>query len=251
MSLEPFFERGYREVLLMEVIVVKTQEEGALAAFEIFKRAHSEGAKVFGLATGSSPIGLYELLRNSDLDFSDRISVNLDEYVGLAPTDEHSYHYFMKEQLFNAKPFKHSYLPDGLAEDVDAEVVRYENILQENPVDLQLLGIGSNAHIGFNEPGTPFTQRTHKVHLTESTIEANKRFFEKEEDVPRYAYSMGLQSIMDAKEIVLIAFGPKKVHAIKGLVEGPITEEVPASILQNHPKVTVICDEAAAELLTK
>ena len=251
MSLEPFFERGYREVLLMEVIVVKTQEEGALAAFEIFKRAHSEGAKVFGLATGSSPIGLYELLRNSDLDFSDRISVNLDEYVGLAPTDEHSYHYFMKEQLFDAKPFKHSYLPDGLAEDVDAEVVRYERILQENPVDLQLLGIGSNAHIGFNEPGTPFTQRTHKVHLTESTIEANKRFFEKEEDVPRYAYSMGLQSIMDAKEIVLIAFGPKKIHAIKGLVEGPITEEVPASILQNHPKVTVICDEAAAELLTK
>ena len=251
MFLEPFFERGYREVLLMEVIVVKTQEEGALAAFEIFKRVHGEGAQVFGLATGSSPIGLYELLRNSDLDFSDRISVNLDEYVGLAPTDEHSYHYFMKEQLFNAKPFKHSYLPDGLAEDVDAEVVRYERILQENPVDLQLLGIGSNAHIGFNEPGTPFTQRTHKVHLTESTIEANKRFFEKEEDVPRYAYSMGLQSIMDAKEIVLIAFGPKKIHAIKGLVEGPITEEVPASILQKHPKVTVICDEAAAALLTK
>ena len=235
----------------MEVIVVKTQEEGAKAAFEVFKRAYNEGAQVFGLATGSSPIGLYELLRNSDLDFSDRISVNLDEYVGLAPTDEHSYHYFMKEQLFDAKPFKHSYLPDGLAEDVDAEVVRYERILQENPVDLQLLGIGSNAHIGFNEPGTPFTQRTHKVHLTESTIEANKRFFEKEEDVPRYAYSMGLQSIMDAKEIVLIAFGPKKIHAIKGLVEGPITEEVPASILQNHPKVTVICDEAAAELLTK
>lgn len=251
MFLEPFYEREFREVLLMEVIVVKTQEEGALAAFEIFKRVYGEGAKVFGLATGSSPIGLYELLRNSDLDFSDRISVNLDEYVGLAPTDEHSYHYFMKNQLFDAKPFKHSYLPDGLAEDVDAEVVRYERILQENIVDLQLLGIGSNAHIGFNEPGTPFTQRTHKVHLTESTIEANKRFFEKEEDVPRYAYSMGLQSIMDAKEIVLIAFGPKKIHAIKGLVEGPITEEVPASILQKHPKVTVICDEEAAELLTK
>ena len=251
MFLEPFYEREFREVLLMEVIVVKTQEEGALAAFEIFKRVYGEGAKVFGLATGSSPIGLYELLRNSDLDFSNRISVNLDEYVGLAPTDEHSYHYFMKNQLFDAKPFKHSYLPDGLAEDVDAEVVRYERILQENIVDLQLLGIGSNAHIGFNEPGTPFTQRTHKVHLTESTIEANKRFFEKEEDVPRYAYSMGLQSIMDAKEIVLIAFGPKKIHAIKGLVEGPITEEVPASILQKHPKVTVICDEEAAELLTK
>ena len=251
MFLEPFYEREFREVLLMEVIVVKTQEEGALAAFEIFKRVYGEGAKVFGLATGSSPSGLYELLRNSDLDFSDRISVNLDEYVGLAPTDEHSYHYFMKNQLFDAKPFKHSYLPDGLAEDVDAEVVRYERILQENIVDLQLLGIGSNAHIGFNEPGTPFTQRTHKVHLTESTIEANKRFFEKEEDVPRYAYSMGLQSIMDAKEIVLIAFGPKKIHAIKGLVEGPITEEVPASILQKHPKVTVICDEAAAALLTK
>ena len=251
MFLVPFYEREFREVLLMEVIVVKTQEEGALAAFEIFKRAHGEGAKVFGLATGSSPIGLYELLRNSDLDFSDRISVNLDEYVGLAPTDEHSYAYFMYEYLFNAKPFKHSYLPDGIAKDVDAEVERYERVLQENPVDLQLLGIGSNGHIGFNEPGTPFTQRTHKVNLTESTIEANKRFFEKEEDVPRYAYSMGLQSIMDAKEIVLIAFGPKKIHAIKGLVEGPITEEVPASILQKHPKVTVICDEAAAALLTK
>ena len=123
----------------MEVIVVKTQEEGALAAFEIFKRAHGEGAKVFGLATGSSPIGLYELLRNSDLDFSDRISVNLDEYVGLAPTDEHSYAYFMNEYLFNAKPFKHSYLPDGIAKDVDAEVERYERVLQENPVDLQFI----------------------------------------------------------------------------------------------------------------
>ena len=235
----------------MEVIVVKTQEEGAKAAFEVFKRAYNEGAQVFGLATGSSPIGLYELLRNSDLDFSDRISVNLDEYVGLAPTDEHSYHYFMKEQLFDAKPFKHSYLPDGLAKDVDAEVERYERILQENPVDLQLLGIGSNAHIGFNEPGTPFTQRTHKVHLTESTIEANKRFFEKEEDVPRYAYSMGLQSIMDAKQILLIAFGEKKAKAILNTVKGEVTTDVPASVLQKHPNVIIIVDEAAAALLTR
>ena len=157
----------------------------------------------------------------------------------------------MNEQLFAAKPFLKSYLPDGLAEDIDAEVERYENILQDNPVDFQLLGIGSNAHIGFNEPGTPFTQRTHKVALAQATIEANKRFFEREEDVPRYAYSMGLQSIMDAKQILLIAFGEKKAKAILNTVKGEVTTDVPASILQKHPNVTIIVDEAAAALLTR
>lgn len=235
----------------MKVKVVKSVEEGSKVAFEVFKNAYDHGAKVFGLATGSSPIGLYERIRNSSLDFSGCISVNLDEYAGLSASDEHSYHYFMNEQLFDAKPFQHSYLPDGLAEDIDHEVERYEKILQENPVDFQLLGIGSNAHIGFNEPGTPFTKRTHKVKLAEATIEANKRFFEREEDVPRFAYSMGLASIMDAKEILLIAFGAKKAKAIRATVEGPITEEVPASILQKHPNVTIIVDEEAAALLTQ
>lgn len=235
----------------MEVKIVSSPEEGAQVAFEVFERAYHNGAKVFGLATGSSPVGLYEKLRESALDFSDRVSVNLDEYAGLSAEDPHSYHYFMEEQLFAAKPFAHSYLPDGLAEDIDAEVARYEQILQEHPVDLQLLGIGSNAHIGFNEPGTPFTQRTHKVQLAQATIEANKRFFDNEADVPRYAYSMGLQSIMDAKEILLIAFGPRKAEAIRATVEGPVTEAVPASLLQRHPHVTIIVDEPAAALLKK
>lgn len=234
----------------MKVKIVKNVEEGSLVAFEVFKKAYESGATVFGLATGSSPIGLYEHIRNSNLDFSNCVSVNLDEYAGLSADDPHSYHYFMREQLFNAKPFQHSYLPDGLAEDIDAEVDRYEAILQANPVDFQLLGLGSNAHIGFNEPGTPFTKRTHKVQLAEATIEANKRFFENEEDVPRFAYSMGLASIMDAKEILLVAFGAKKAEAIRATVEGPITEDVPASILQQHPNVTIIVDEEAAALLS-
>ena len=235
----------------MDIKIVKNQEEGALVAFEVFKEAYEKGAKVFGLATGSSPVGLYKKIRQSSLDFSDRVSVNLDEYAGLSNEDEHSYHYFMNEQLFEAKPFLKSYLPDGLAEDIDAEVERYEKILQDNPVDFQLLGIGSNAHIGFNEPGTPFTKRTHKVALAQATIEANKRFFEREEDVPRFAYSMGLQSIMDAKQIVLIAFGEKKAQAILDTVKGEVTTDVPASILQKHPNVTLIVDEAAAALLNR
>ena len=234
---------------MMNIIVVPSKQEGAKEAFNIFQQAYQNGAKVYGLATGSSPIELYELLRQSELDFSDCISINLDEYEGLTAQDSHSYHYFMNEQLFHAKPFKHSYLPNGKVENADEEISRYEQILKEYPIDLQLLGLGSNAHIGFNEPGTPFTQRTHRVHLTQSTIEANRRFFEKEEDVPKYAYSMGLQSIMDAKKIVLIAFGEKKAQAIYNMVNGPVTEDVPASILQRHPDVTIIIDEAAAQLL--
>lgn len=233
----------------MEIIKVATKEEGAKKAFEIFQRAHEKGAEVFGLATGGTPEGLYQLLRESDLDFSTKISVNLDEYVGLAAEDEHSYHYFMQKQLFDVKPFKESFLPDGLAEDGEKEVARYEEILTQYPVDLQLLGIGGNAHIGFNEPQTPFDSLTHKVRLTDSTIEANKRFFEKEEDVPKYAYSMGLRSIMNAKEILLLAFGESKAQAIYDTVEGSVSIDVPASILQHHPNVTIIVDAEAAKLL--
>lgn len=234
----------------MKVIIVKNAEEGAKKSFEVLKTAYENGAKVFGLATGSSPIGLYELIRNSELDFTDRISVNLDEYVGLSPENEHSYNYFMNEQLFATKPFKANYLPNGLGES-PTEEEKYEKILQDNPIDFQLLGIGSNAHIGFNEPGTSFEQRTHKMALTQSTIDANKRFFDKIEDVPTHAYSMGLANIMEAKEILLVAYGEKKVPAIKAMVEGPVTTDVPASILQNHPNVTIIVDEAAAAGLTQ
>lgn len=234
----------------MKVYIVKDQQEGAQKSFEIFKQAYENGAKVFGLATGSSPVGLYEKLRHSHLDFTNCISINLDEYVGLSKDNEHSYDYFMREHLFNAKPFKENHLPNGLG-DSPVEEERYERILEKYPIDFQLLGIGSNAHIGFNEPGTPFTQRTHKVQLAQSTVEANKRFFDKIEDVPTHAYSMGLANIAQAKEILLVAYGLKKAQAIVDMVEGEVSPRVPASILQNHPNVSIIVDEAAASLLTK
>lgn len=230
----------------MEVRIVKDQTEGAAVALELLREKLANGAKVLGLATGSSPLEFYRLIRESELDFSDMTSVNLDEYVGLDETSDQSYAYFMKENLFNAKPFKQSYLPNGLAEDVAAEAVRYNQILSENPVDFQILGIGRNGHIGFNEPSSPFTGQTHLVDLAPSTIEANSRFFQTEDEVPKQAISMGIANIMAAKTIVLMAYGSEKADAIKATVEGPVTEEVPASILQKHEDVVLIIDEAAA-----
>lgn len=230
----------------MEVRIVKDQTEGAAVALELLREKLANGAKVLGLATGSSPLEFYRLIRESELDFSDMTSVNLDEYVGLDETSDQSYAYFMKENLFNAKPFKQSYLPNGLAEDVAAEAVRYNQILSENPVDFQILGIGRNGHIGFNEPGSPFTGQTHLVDLAPSTIEANSRFFQTEDEVPKQAISMGIANIMAAKTIVLMAYGSEKADAIKATVEGSVTEEVPASILQKHEDVVLIIDEAAA-----
>lgn len=235
----------------MNIITVKDAQEGGQKAFNIFKKALADNAKVFGLATGSTPITLYEALTASDLDFSDKTSINLDEYVGLAPDNPQSYHYFMQQHLFNKKPFATSYVPDGLATDADAETQRYDDIIAANPIDLQILGIGRNGHIGFNEPGSPLTGKTHKVPLTQSTIDANARFFENEEDVPRFAYSMGIGSIMTAKHILLMAYGENKADAIQKMVEGPVTNHVPASALQNHNNVTIIVDEAAASKLSK
>lgn len=235
----------------MKVIVVKNPESGAKEAFNIFKNELENGAKVFGLATGSTPITTYEKIVDSDLDFSNAVSVNLDEYVGLAPTDEQSYNYFMHKHLFDAKPFKESNLPNGLAEDADAEAKRYDKVIEDNPIDLQILGIGQNGHIGFNEPGTPAELLTHKVKLTDSTVKANARFFEDEKDVPRYAYSMGIASILKAKHIILEAFGESKADAVKAMIEGPVTEDLPASFLQNHDNVTIIIDEEAASKLSK
>lgn len=235
----------------MNIITVKDAQEGGQKAFNIFKEALADNAKVFGLATGSTPITLYEALTASDLDFSDKTSINLDEYVGLAPDNPQSYHYFMQQHLFNKKPFATSYVPDGLATDADAETQRYDDIIAANPIDLQILGIGRNGHIGFNEPGSPLTGKTHKVPLTQSTIDANARFFENEEDVPRFAYSMGIGPIMTAKHILLMAYGENKADAIQKMVEGPVTNHVPASALQNHNNVTIIVDEAAASKLNK
>ncbi|MDQ8759412.1 glucosamine-6-phosphate deaminase [Streptococcus ruminantium] len=230
----------------MKIHIVKNQAEGAIVALNLLREKLANGAKVLGLATGSSPLEFYRLIRESELDFSDVTSVNLDEYVGLDENSDQSYVHFMKENLFNAKPFKQSYLPNGLAEDVAAEAARYNQILSENPVDFQILGIGRNGHIGFNEPGASFYGQTHLVDLAPSTIEANSRFFQTADEVPKQAISMGIANIMAAKTIVLMAYGSEKAGAIKATVEGPVTEEVPASILQKHEDVVLIIDEDAA-----
>ncbi|EST90754.1 glucosamine-6-phosphate deaminase [Vagococcus lutrae] len=236
----------------MKLIHVENQVEGGKKAFELIREGmEKRDVKVLGLATGSTPITMYEAMVNSDVDFSDMIGVNLDEYVGLDGEDEQSYRYFMNEHLYNAKPFKETYVPNGVAEDAEAECARYNQILADNPIDIQVLGIGTNGHIGFNEPGTPFDSETRKVDLVESTIESNKRFFASAEDVPTQAYSMGIGSILKAKEIILIAYGEEKADAIKGMIEGEITEDCPASALQKHDNVTVILDDAAAEKLSE
>lgn len=235
----------------MEIIVKENELQAGKAAFAIFEKAIKDGAKVLGLATGSTPLTLYQNWVESDLDCSDLTSINLDEYVGLKPEDPQSYHYFMQKHLFDQKPFEKTYVPDGLASDIPAFCQEYDQLIKDNPIDVQLLGIGRNGHIAFNEPGTPFDIGTHEVKLTENTINANSRFFDNIEDVPKSAICMGTANIMASKKIVLMAFGEQKAHAIKMMVEGPITEEVPASILQKHPDVTVIVDKAAASELTK
>lgn len=229
----------------MKIIEVKDQLEGGKIAYDLVREKIAEGAQVLGLATGSSPIELYRQLVASDVDFSDLVSINLDEYVGLSAENDQSYRYFMEANLFHEKPFKASYVPDGLAEDLEAAAAAYDRLIEEHPIDVQILGIGRNGHIGFNEPGTPFTQTTHVVDLQESTIQANARFFEDEAEVPRQAISMGIASIMTAKTIILLAYGAEKAAAIAGLISGPVTEELPASILQRHEDVVIIADSAA------
>ena len=231
----------------MKLKVVENAQKGAQLGYEIISDAmKANKIDVLGLATGSTPVKMYELLSQSDLDFTDVVSINLDEYIGIGKDHDQSYHHFMNENLFNAKPFKKNYLPDGLEEDVEKECKRYDTIIEENPIDLQVLGIGGNGHIGFNEPGASFDSLTEKVALAPDTVEANARFFASKDDVPKYAYSMGIKSIMSAKSILLFAYGQGKQDAIKALFEGEITEDVPASALRNHPDVTVIVDKEAA-----
>ena len=233
----------------MKIIVTENKIQGGAKAFEIFENEIKNGAKVLGLATGSTPETLYQNFTNSDLNCSNLISINLDEYVGLTPDNPQSYHYFMRKHLFDKKPFKKSYVPDGMTKDVAATCKEYDQIIKDNPIDVQLLGIGRNGHIAFNEPGTPFDIGTHEVKLTKNTIKANSRFFDNEDEVPKSAICMGTANIMDAKKVVLMAFGEKKAQAIKETIEGPVTEQVPASILQKHPDVTIIVDKAAAQEL--
>lgn len=211
-------------------------------AVELITEQLNNGASTFGLATGGTMLPLYEKLRKSDLDFSNCISVNLDEYVGIEQSHPESYRSFMNTQLFEAKPFKQSFLPNGEANNVQEEAQNYENILKSLTLDFQLLGIGENGHIGFNEPGTAFTSETHVVELTDSTREANARFFNSIDEVPKEAITMGIASILRAKCIVLIAVGEKKRAALEALVYGEVTEDIPVTCLQQHPNVIVLTD---------
>lgn len=233
----------------MNIITVSNEIEGGKKAFAILKQVLADGGQVLGLATGSTPIAFYKEIVASDLDFSQLVSVNLDEYVGLSADNDQSYAYFMEQNLFSKKPFRASYLPNGLATDAEAEAKRYNDVLEQNPIDFQILGIGQNGHIGFNEPGSAFDGETRIVDLTESTIHANARFFEDESQVPRQAFSMGIANIMRAKTIVLLAYGEAKAKAVQAMIKGPVTPDVPASVLQQHDNVIVILDAAAASLL--
>lgn len=232
----------------MRFITVDSYEElSRKAANIIAAQVISKPNSVLGLATGSSPLGTYknlaEMYKNGDVDFIDVTSVNLDEYVGLDGTNDQSYRYFMDNNLFkhiNINPAK-TFVPNGCAKDLVKEGEAYDkHIADLGGIDLQLLGIGLDGHIGFNEPDSFFTKETHPVKLDPSTIEANARFFADKNDVPKEAITMGMLSIMQAKKVLLIANGKNKEEIVKKAFNGPITPEVPASILQLHPDVTVI-----------
>ncbi len=204
---------------------------------------------VLGLATGSSPVGTYKNLiewcKNGDIDFSTVTSINLDEYAGLDGTNDQSYRYFMNDNLFDHVNIDkaNTYVPNGKATDLKAECEAYDKRIYEKGIDIQLLGIGLDGHIGFNEPDSFFTKETHLVTLDPSTIEANARFFNSIDDVPKTAVTMGMGGIMSAKKVLLIANGKNKKEIVEKAFFGPITPEVPASILQLHPDVTVIFSE--------
>ena len=211
---------------------------------------------VLGLATGSTPIGAYKQLiewyEKGDIDFSHTLSINLDEYKGLSGDHDQSYRYFMNHNLFDHVNIKkeNTNVPNGLAENAEEECKRYNNIIRSlGGIDLQLLGIGGNGHIGFNEPGESFDKQVHCVNLTESTIEANKRFFASADDVPKQAYTMGIKTIMQAKKILIVASGEDKAEIVHKAFFGPITPQVPASVLQLHNDVTLVADEAALSYL--
>ena len=243
----------------MKVIIKKNYEELSKEAAETIKEAIQKKPNlVLGLATGSTPIGTYQELarmyREKGLDFSKVVIFNLDEYLGLPADHPQSYHYFMYENLLNYININREnfHIPDGMTKNIEKFCQEYEEKIQKaGGIDLQLLGIGSDGHIGFNEPGTPLDSRTQLVKLAESTIKDNSRFFEKEEDVPRFAITMGAQTIFEAKRILLLASGENKAEAVAKFIEGPITPQITASVLQKHPDTIVILDEAAASKLKK
>ena len=241
----------------MKIHVFETAEKAGRAAAAMFAaQLQRKPESVFGFATGSTPIPLYDQLcdwyAEGLLDFSGAVSFNLDEYRGVEASNPCSYVYFMREHLFDRVNFRSSCLPDGTAADPDAECAAYEKaIAAAGGIDLQLLGIGGNGHIGFNEPCDEFIQDTHVVPLTAETIAANSRFFDSPDQVPRSAVTMGIGTIMRAREIVLVATGANKASAVRSMVEGPVAPQCPASILRDHQAVTVFLDRDAASLLKK
>lgn len=244
-------------MLHVRILKVKDPAEvGKLAADQFEALIAAKPACLLGLATGSSPLPLYrELIEREKagrIDFSRVRSANLDEYKGLSGDHNQSYRYFMQKNLFDHISIKpeNTIVPDGLTNDVDAMCRAYEQQIEEwGGVDLQLLGLGHTGHIGFNEPAADFPAMTHEVELEEVTRQANKRFFASIDDVPTAAYTMGIGTVMAARKILMVVTGRDKAEILKKSFFGPVTPEVPASILQFHPDVTVICDEAAAELL--
>ena len=243
----------------MRIIVTKDYNDMSRKAANIISaQMILKDDSVLGLATGSTPIGTYDQLvdwyKKGDLDFSKITTVNLDEYKGLPKENDQSYWYFMNKNLFsrvNIRPDYH-FLPDGMNLDSANECERYEKLIDSlGGIDLQLLGLGRNGHIGFNEPCDSFPQDVHVVDLTESTIEANKRFFASADDVPKQAYTMGVGTILRAKMILLVVSGKDKAEALNAVVNGPITPQVPGSVLRLHPNVIIVADEDALSAMEK
>ncbi|GIO24332.1 glucosamine-6-phosphate deaminase [Oceanobacillus sp. J11TS1] len=242
----------------MNIIKAENYKEmSQIAAKYLTEQVSAKPNSVLGLATGSTPEGLYEEIihryNKGEISFKDVTTYNLDEYVGLANDNDQSYYYYMHKLLFDHINIKEeqAYLPNGDAADLQEECIRYESSIQAaGGIDIQILGIGLNGHIGFNEPGTPFSSKTHIVDLDESTREANARFFKSIDDVPKQAITMGIDSIMQAKRIILLVSGSQKAEALERLVNGPVTEDFPASILQKHSDVTIIADQDATSKLS-
>lgn len=240
----------------MKVIVVENyqqiSEKGAQIIADVVK---SNSNAVLGLATGTSPIGIYqnliEMCNNGEISFANVKTVNLDEYVGLDGSHPQSYRFFMNDNLFNHVDINkaNTFVPNGVAANLEQECQRYTALVDSMQQDIQLLGIGSNGHIAFNEPGTDFQSTTHVVNLTQNTIKDNSRLFDSIDQVPTKALTMGIKNIINAKRILIIANGQNKAQAVWQMVKGPVSEDCPASILQTHPDVTVVVDKDAASLL--
>lgn len=243
----------------MVIIATKNYEEMSMRAANIIAaQVTMKPNCVLGLATGSTPIGTYaklvEKYKNGELDFAGITSVNLDEYRGLPKENDQSYYFFMHDHLFKHINIdkRRTFLPDGTETNADKACEDYNDIIHSlGGIDLQLLGLGHNGHIGFNEPSDHFALETHCVDLTESTIKANQRFFASYDDVPKQAYTMGIKTILQAKKVVVVVSGADKAEAVYNSFFGPVTPQVPASILQLHPDCIVVADEAALSKVSK